>query len=451
MNPGAPASGAPAATRSGPCAHLDPDAIKASLHTALQAAGLEQSLAPTHPHLFSAQTVLVTPTDLAAMRAVIQAVEEVIAHPAYVAAALRQARATAQHEPKTPGAFLGFDFHLDSEGPKLIEINTNAGGMLLGLALLRAHLACCVPLRKRLPGHGDPGRIETEVIGMLRHEWRAAGHATPLTRVAIVDDDPTGQFLYPEFVLFQKLLGRHGIETVVADPTELAIRDRRLWAKGQPIDLVYNRLTDFALEQPAHATLRSAYLDNLVVVTPHPRAHALYADKRNLALLTDRNWLAAAGVTPTTRDVLIQGIATTRVVAATQAEQLWTGRKRLFFKPVAGFGSKAVYRGDKLTRRVWEEILSSAYVAQELVPPAEQPTDDTPRAAMLKSDVRHFVYRGETQLVTARLYQGQTTNFRTPGGGFAPVFLTEPAAESASVSADNGGNHGGREAHQTES
>jgi hypothetical protein len=24
--------------------------------------------------------------------------------------------------------------------------------------------------------------------------------------------------------------------------------------------------------------------------------------------------------------------------------------------------------------------------------------------------------------VTARLYQGQTTNFRTPGGGFAPVF-----------------------------
>jgi hypothetical protein len=26
-------------------------------------------------------------------------------------------------------------------------------------------------------------------------------------------------------------------------------------------------------------------------------------------------------------------------------------------------------------------------------------------------------------LVAARLYQGQTTNFRTPGGGFAPVFV----------------------------
>ena len=26
-------------------------------------------------------------------------------------------------------------------------------------------------------------------------------------------------------------------------------------------------------------------------------------------------------------------------------------------------------------------------------------------------------------LAAARLYQGQTTNFRTPGGGFAPVFV----------------------------
>jgi hypothetical protein len=28
-------------------------------------------------------------------------------------------------------------------------------------------------------------------------------------------------------------------------------------------------------------------------------------------------------------------------------------------------------------------------------------------------------------LIAARLWQGQTTNFRTPGGGFAPV-LTVP-------------------------
>ena len=39
----------------------------------------------------------------------------------------------------------------------------------------------------------------------------------------------------------------------------------------------------------------------------------------------------------------------------------------------------------------------------------------------LKFDVRCYVYDGHIQLVAARLYQGQTTNFRTPGGGFALV------------------------------
>jgi hypothetical protein len=40
-----------------------------------------------------------------------------------------------------------------------------------------------------------------------------------------------------------------------------------------------------------------------------------------------------------------------------------------------------------------------------------------------KMDVRLYTYDGQNLLTTARLYQGQTTNFRTPGGGFAPVFV----------------------------
>jgi hypothetical protein len=38
-----------------------------------------------------------------------------------------------------------------------------------------------------------------------------------------------------------------------------------------------------------------------------------------------------------------------------------------------------------------------------------------------KTDVRLYTYDGRVLLTAARLYQGQTTNFRTPGGGFAPV------------------------------
>ena len=47
--------------------------------------------------------------------------------------------------------------------------------------------------------------------------------------------------------------------------------------------------------------------------------------------------------------------------------------------------------------------------------------DDTPEAR--KMDVRLYTYEGQILLVAARLYQGQTTNFQTAGGGFSPVLV----------------------------
>ena len=116
-------------------------------------------------------------------------------------------------------------------------------------------------------------------------------------------------------------------------------------------------------------------------------------------------------------------------MTAERAEALWAERRKFFFKPAAGYGSKAAYRGDKLTRRVWQEILGGDYVAQALVPPSERRLEIDSAETDLKLDVRAYVYDGAIQLVAARLYQGQTTNFRTPGGGFAPVFVVN--AESS--------------------
>jgi hypothetical protein len=71
---------------------------------------------------------------------------------------------------------------------------------------------------------------------------------------------------------------------------------------------------------------------------------------------------------------------------------------------------------------VRQEILQGDYVAQEFAAPAQRtiPLENTPQ--VLKFDLRVYVYDGRMQWVAARLYQGQTTNFRTPGGGFAPVY-----------------------------
>ena len=160
------------------------------------------------------------------------------------------------------------------------------------------------------------------------------------------------------------------------------------------------------------------------MLTPYPQAHALYADKRQLALFSDDARLQSLGVPEATRQLLVENVPHTQVVSPADGERLWAARRGLFFKPVAGYGSRAAYRGDKLTRRVWADILAGDYVAQAIVPPGERliDGDDSPQA--MKFDLRAYAYAGQVQWVAARLYQGQTTNFRTPGGGFAPVFLT---------------------------
>jgi hypothetical protein len=69
------------------------------------------------------------------------------------------------------------------------------------------------------------------------------------------------------------------------------------------------------------------------------------------------------------------------------------------------------------------DSIRSSYVAQQLVTPSERGILVDGIEAALKMDIRAYVYDGEIQLLAARLYQGQTTNFRTQGGGFAPVFI----------------------------
>ncbi|MDX9706937.1 MAG: hypothetical protein RBT86_05085, partial [Azospira sp.] len=389
----------------------------------------------TRPHLFSASVVFVGRRHLQHMAELVAAVDAIVALPGWQERTLRQAPASARHCTAAAGAFLGYDFHVGLDGPKLIEINTNAGGGLLNARLAAAQRACrdlatLVPpslLPSLLPSPSSrPGAgVEAEFIAMFREEWRrarGAGSDRPLTRVAIVDENPAGQYMAPEFELFRRLFVQHGIDAVIADPSEFVWDGLRLLHAGQPVDLVYNRLTDFALDDPANAALRAAWDHDGAVITPHPRAHALYADKRNLVALCDAGWLAALGVPAEARRLIADMVPMTRTVRAADAEELWAGRKRWFFKPAAGYGSKAAYRGDKMTKRVFEEILQGDYIAQALVPPSERRLNVAGVPQQFKLDLRNYAYAGKVQLVVARLYQGQTTNFRTPGGGFAPVF-----------------------------
>jgi hypothetical protein len=400
------------------CVSIEQRALEQTLGAGLD--GAMSALLAERPHLFAQFSVFIGQADIDAMAAIVRAVEHVVALPAYQTAVAAWAPPIALTSPAAAGVFYGYDFHLTEDGPGLVEINTNAGGAMLNALLADAQRACCDEVQGACAV--SLAAIEAQFIAMFRREWARVNSARELARIAIIDDAPTTQYLYPEFLLFQQLFRRHGIDARIVDVGELELRGDRLGVGDWSIDLVYNRVTDFDFEMPAHAVLRDAYLRNAAVITPHPRAHALYADKRNLILLTDAKQLQRWQVAPEVIDTLVRGIPRTVLVTRDNADALWAERRQLFFKPAAGFGSRAVYRGDKLTRRVWDEILAGVYVAQRLIAPSARRLRIADELLDLKMDVRSYVYEGVVQLTAARLYQGQTTNFRTAGGGFAPVF-----------------------------
>ncbi len=404
------------------CQTLDATQLRAQLARDPLLKGIFEDIIQSRPNLFSATSVFLNSKQVADMAELIRTIETVIKCAEYQNIALKRSPEIAKIKHGPHGVFMGYDFHLSDTGPKLIEINTNAGGGLLNLELAKAQQQCAkdatVHTEKKL------NHLDQEYFSMFIQEWKSQRPDQELKLIAIVDDSPEKQYLYPEFQLFEHLFAHFKIKAVIADPKDLIFRDGKLWISDQSVDMVYNRLTDFYLEEENHKSLREAFQSDSIVLTPSPHHHALYANKLNLVTLTDENELDKFQLSAGIKATLLKGIPKTLMVTQEDAESLWLNKKNLFFKPIAGFGSKATYRGDKLTLKVWAEILKEKYVAQKIIPPSQRLVQIDQAMADLKIDIRAYVYEGEIQLLAARLYAGQTTNFRTVGGGFAPVFIT---------------------------
>lgn len=277
-----------------------------------------------------------------------------------------------------PG-LLGFDFHLTADGPRLIEVNTNPGGLLLVLA----HQRACAGLWPHAPAQEmAPDQVEVAA---------AKAFAGAAAKVAIVDDDPADQFLYPEFLLYRQVFARLGLGGDVIDASH--------WHGG--FDGVYNRLTDFDLSDPSHVALARDRAGGRVTLIPDLSAHAAYADKRHLVTLS-RQPACAVWVPPTR-------------MGDEDWQSTWVERRHLFFKPTLGYGGKGGYRGDKISRATWDGLDPARMVVQKLVPPPMVENG-------FKVDIRAYAVRGRVLAFGARLYRGQMTNFRSDGGGLASVF-----------------------------
>ena len=369
-----------------------------------------------HAHFFSQHPHFLSRADLRQMQSFIGAHERILSAGGV---------SLPRKEDEERGIFNSYDFHISDHGPQLIEINTNAAGALLGLHAEREMLQCC----EGLPGylsHPGFGFDAMQIVQMFRREFALRFPGRSLARVAIVDTNPAEQFFYSEFLLVQQLLKGHGIDCVIVSPEQLSIRENVAYAnelpfdgaQGKPLDFIYNRLTDFALNETASAILRQIFEQGLATVSPNPAVYARYANKANLTVF----WSEASKDFPADDLAMVRAhLPETVFVTDANASTLWSHRKEWFFKPVEGYGGKGVYRGDKLTTRVWQHILMGGYIAQRYIAPrTRQVTDET----NLKYDVRVYTYAGEILGLMARYYQGQTTNFRTEHGGLAGVLVT---------------------------
>lgn len=423
------------------CVTLDREQLEQSRGDAIGDGVARDVLAENWATALAELPVIVPEPALGRIREAVEAIERVVALPGWRERSLSGAPEIALHESqRAKGAFMGYDFHIAGSRLGLIEINTNAGGALMNGMLARAQRACCSVLQPMQPTSAAADELEHRIVAMFRQEWDAAHPGVPLRRVAIVDADPPSQYLYPEFLLFQVLFQKHGIDAVIASPEQLEFAQGRLCARAAAIDLVYNRLTDFHFEQAASQALRAAYLSDAVVVTPHPQAHALYASKDRLIELSDPEAVGQIGVPAQDLQLLAEVVPRTAGVSTGNPDELWARRRALFFKPVNGFAARGAFRGDKLTRCTWEDILKGGYVAQDLVQPGTRHTARGEADQPMKFDLRQYVHAGQVQWSAARMYRGQPTNFRTPGDGFAPVY-TVPRANPA-CDADSGGTRG---------
>lgn len=316
------------------------------------------------------------------------------------------------------GIFMGYDFHLQNNNenknitPKLIEINTNAGGAFLNLCLLNAIY--------KNDKNNVADKLANEFVAIFKNEFAIfSNNQKNLQTIAIVDENPSEQFLYPEFEICQKILVKNNIKTIISSPENLSIQNNNLYYNNSiKIDFVYNRLTDFYLRSNAkNNALLTAYQNDFAAISPNPKIYDLYANKNNLINLSNADFLDNLNIDNQSKNILLKHIPKILKVKNNDTEYLWKQRKNLFFKTAEGYGSKAVYRGDKLTKKVFAEIIESdAYLAQEIIPPSEHLLKNI--NAVMKADFRCYCYNGKIQLVAARLYQGQTTNFRTENGGF---------------------------------
>jgi hypothetical protein len=344
------------------------------------------------------------------MISVVRSLQSLSESPDYYTSLLTKLPANAQVNTKHYSVLMGYDFHITTEQQvKLIEVNTNAGGLWYACQSYDA------------TAKQFPAKIADKLLATFIKEFQlfSQNKSAKPKLIAIVDSKPKEQFLYPEMQIFAQLFTQASIKAIIVDPSEIEQQEQGLYYQNQRIDLIYNRHCDFYLNAPEMQHIAATWQQQSVCLTPNPHVYGLLADKQRMVNWTQSDIL---------QDVLASGAAlslqkaipTTFNLHTFSAEHLWAERKKWVFKPTTGYASRGVYIGNKLTNSKFNSFDTKTTLVQQFIKPSVTLTTD---AKKFKTDFRLFVYRNSILAVCARIYQGQVTNLRTPHGGFSKIKL----------------------------
>lgn len=299
---------------------------------------------------------------------------------------------------------MAYDFHTTEDGQCfLVEINTNGAGFMLSSLMQMAKTG------QKPDGFKPLMDLRESFLSELKLA-KIQNKGPP--NIAICDDNVLEQKMYPEFLMYNDWFKAQGWTSEIVEAREF-----------RKADMVYNRSTDFYLESETSASLREAHLKNLACITPNPHEYWLLADKERLIQFGSDSFWNKIGGHVTDRDAINKVlIPTFEKSQFASTDEIWEQRKTLFFKPKRSHGGKSVYRGESVSRKVFERLMLEDILIQKFQPAQKFPTDDE-RSVLnnWKFDVRFYVYQDRIQMCVARAYQGQVTNFASPLGGFTFV------------------------------
>ncbi|MDQ6995737.1 MAG: hypothetical protein Q9M18_09100 [Mariprofundaceae bacterium] len=318
-------------------------------------------------------------------------------NPKYIASIQENLPDTADAMHHEASILMGFDFHLTDGKPQLIEINNNAGGLYIGDA-------GWMPQDDISIWSDD---LKTRILSMFPASWQT---------IAIMDDDVTHQYMYPEMQAYAALLRQDDRQVFVVSPEDISLCDDGLYVEHQRLDAIYNRHTDFYLNTPELLHIRKALMAHQIKLNPYPRSYALLGHKERMA-----DWWREGVLESCIDDEQVKQIRALvpkiSLMREADMDELWQSRKQWVFKPSARHGGKGVVLGKSMSRKRFYAFDPNDTVVQQFVPASVVRHEDVD----YKFDVRLYMHGENLIAMAGRLWRGQVTNFREEGSGWTKI------------------------------